>query len=105
MTQDSIGDLKTLCMSILSLAVAFESELKRYSSSESDKKTQAFEYEFGLYLTYAPTYRWQKHYNYQTFYIFNIFYNIKLTPILIILIQLVLKSSTLFLQSLLYCNL
>ena len=30
-TQDSIGHLKTLCMSVLSLAVALESEWKRYS--------------------------------------------------------------------------
>ena len=32
-TQDSIGHLKTLCMSVLSLVVAMESERKRYSSS------------------------------------------------------------------------
>ena len=37
-TQDSIGHLKTLCMSVLSLVVALESEWKRYSSSQSDKK-------------------------------------------------------------------
>ena len=49
-TQDSIGHLKTLCMSGLSLAVAFESEWKRYSSSQSDKKTLAFEYEFSFKL-------------------------------------------------------
>ena len=40
--KDSIGHLKTLCMSVLSLAVALvvnmESEWKRYSSSQSDKK-------------------------------------------------------------------
>ena len=36
-TQDSIGHLKTLCMSVLSLAVALESEWKGYSSSQSDK--------------------------------------------------------------------
>ena len=36
-TQDSIGHLKTLCMSVLSLVVALESEWKRYSS-QSDKK-------------------------------------------------------------------
>ena len=48
-TQDSIGhDLKTLCISVLSLAVPFESEWKRYSSSQSDKKMLAFEYEFSL---------------------------------------------------------
>ena len=38
-TQDSIGHLKMLCMSVLSLVVALESEWKRYSSSQSDKKT------------------------------------------------------------------
>ena len=37
-TQDSIGHLKTLCMTVLSLVVALESEWKRYSSSQSDKK-------------------------------------------------------------------
>ena len=37
-TQDSIGHLKMLCMSVLSLVVALESERKRYSSSQSDKK-------------------------------------------------------------------
>ena len=37
-TQDSIGHLKTLCMSVLSLVVALESEWKRYSSSQSDEK-------------------------------------------------------------------
>ena len=55
-TQDSIGHLKTLCMSILSPAVAFESEWKRYSSLQSDKKKQnktkkqtlAFNYEFSF---------------------------------------------------------
>ena len=50
MTQDSIGHLKTLCMSVLSLVVALESEWKRYSSSQSDKKTLAFEYEFSFIL-------------------------------------------------------
>ena len=49
-TQDSIGHLKTLCMSVLSLAVALESEWKHYSSLQSDEKTQAFEYEFSLSL-------------------------------------------------------
>ena len=48
MTQDSIGQLKMLCMSVLSLAVAFESEWKRYSSSQSDKKVLVSEYEFSL---------------------------------------------------------
>ena len=38
MTQDSIGHLKMLCMSVLSLAEAFESEWKRYSSLQSNKK-------------------------------------------------------------------
>ena len=39
MTQDSIGHLKfTLCMSVLSLVVVLESEWKRYSASQSDKK-------------------------------------------------------------------
>ena len=33
---------------ILSVAVAFESEWKRYSSSQSDKKMLAFEYGFSL---------------------------------------------------------
>ena len=47
-TQDSIGHLKMLCMSVLSLVVAFESEWKRYSSSQSDGKTLAFEYEFSF---------------------------------------------------------
>ena len=47
-TQDSIGHLKMLCMSVLSLVVALECEWKRYSSSQSDKKTLAFEYEFSL---------------------------------------------------------
>ena len=47
-TQDSIGHLKTLCMSVLSLAVAFESKWKRYSSLQSDKKMLAFEYEFSF---------------------------------------------------------
>ena len=47
-TQDSFGYLKTLCMSILSLVVALESEWKRYSSSQSDKKMLALEYEFSL---------------------------------------------------------
>ena len=37
-TQDSIGHLKTLCMSVLSLVVAMESEWQRDSSSQSDKK-------------------------------------------------------------------
>ena len=37
-TQDSIGHLKTLCMSVLSPVVVLESEWKRYSSSQSDKK-------------------------------------------------------------------
>ena len=31
LTQDSIGHLKTLCMSVLSLVMALESEWKRYS--------------------------------------------------------------------------
>ena len=48
MTQDSIGHLKTLCMSVLSLAVVFESEWKRYSSSQSVEKTLAFKYEFSF---------------------------------------------------------
>ena len=47
-TQDSIGHLKTLCMSVLFLAVALESEWKYYSLSQSDEKTLAFEYEFSL---------------------------------------------------------
>ena len=42
LTQDSIGHLKTICMSVLSLVVALESEWKRDSSSQSDKKTLAF---------------------------------------------------------------
>ena len=42
LTQDSIGHLKTLCMSVLSLVVALESEWKRDSSSQSNKKTLAF---------------------------------------------------------------
>ena len=42
LTQDSIGHLKTLCMSVLSLVVAMESEWQRDSSSQSDKKTLAF---------------------------------------------------------------
>ena len=41
-THDSIGHLKTLCMSVLSLVVALESEWKRYNSSQSNKKTLAF---------------------------------------------------------------
>ena len=41
-TQDSIGHLKTLCISILSLVVALESEWKCDSSSQSDEKTLAF---------------------------------------------------------------
>ena len=32
-------------MSVLSLVVAFESEWKHYTSSQSDKKTLAFEYD------------------------------------------------------------
>ena len=48
MTHDSIGHLKTLCMSVLSLFVVFESEWKCYSTSESDKKTLAFDYEFSF---------------------------------------------------------
>ena len=48
MTQDSIGHLKTFCMSVLSLVVELESEWKRYSSSQSNKKMLAFEYEFSL---------------------------------------------------------
>ena len=47
-TQDSICHLKTLCMSVLSLVLALESEWKCNSSSQSDKKTLAFEYEFSL---------------------------------------------------------
>ena len=47
-TQDTIGHLKTLCMSVLSLVVALESEWKRYSSSQSIKKTLVFEYEFSF---------------------------------------------------------
>ena len=47
-TQDSIGHLKTLCMSVLLLVVALESEWKCYSSSQSDKKMLVFEYEFSL---------------------------------------------------------
>ena len=49
--QGSIGHLKTLRMSVLSLAVAFESESKCYSASQSGKKkkkTLAFEYEFSF---------------------------------------------------------
>ena len=42
LTQDSIGHLKTLCMSVLSLVVAMESEWQRDSSSQNDKKTLAF---------------------------------------------------------------
>ena len=38
LTQDSIGHLKTLCMSVLSLVVAMESEWQRDNSSQSDKK-------------------------------------------------------------------
>ena len=38
----------SFCMSVLSLVVALESEWKRYSSLQSDKKTLAFEYEFSL---------------------------------------------------------
>ena len=55
MTQDSIGHLKTLCMNVLSLAVALESEWKCYSLSQSDEKTLAFEYEFSfkIYVTNA----------------------------------------------------
>ena len=49
-THDSIGHLKTLCMSVLSLVVALESKWKCYSSSQSDKKMLAFEYEFSLSL-------------------------------------------------------
>ena len=52
-TQDSIGHLKTLCMSLLSLAVAFECEWKHYSSSQSNENTQVFEYEFSFSATYA----------------------------------------------------
>ena len=48
-TQDSIGHLKTLCMSVLSLAVAFESEWKRYSSSQSDKKNARVRVRIQLY--------------------------------------------------------
>ena len=48
MTHDSIGHLKMLCMSVLSPAVAFESEWKCYSSLQIDKKMLAFEYEFSL---------------------------------------------------------
>ena len=48
-TQGSIGHLKTLCMSVLSLVVALESEWKSFSSSQSDKKkTLAFDYEFSF---------------------------------------------------------
>ena len=48
-TQDSIGHLKTLCMSVYNrYVVALESEWKRYSSSQSDKKPLAFEYEFSF---------------------------------------------------------
>ena len=44
LTQDSFGHLKTvtLCMSILSLVVAMESEWQRDNSSQSDKKTLEF---------------------------------------------------------------
>ena len=52
-TQDSIGHLKTLCMSVISLAVAFESDWKCYSSLQSDKKMLAFEYEFSLSFEYS----------------------------------------------------
>ena len=38
MTQDSVGHLKTLCMSILSPAVAFEPEWIRYTSLHSVEK-------------------------------------------------------------------
>ena len=48
LTQDSIGHLETLCMSVLSLVVAMESDWKRDSSSQSDKKMVAFKYEFSL---------------------------------------------------------
>ena len=41
-TQDSIGHLKTLCISVLLLVVALKSEWKCYSSSQSDKKALAF---------------------------------------------------------------
>ena len=50
LTQDSIGHLKMLCVSVLSPVVALESEWKHYSSSQSDKKMLAFEYEFSLKL-------------------------------------------------------
>ena len=52
-TQDSIGHLKTLCMSVISLAVAFESECKPCSSLQSNKKKKmlALEYEFNLIFT------------------------------------------------------
>ena len=45
MTHDSIGPLKTLCMSILSLSGGVESEWKRYNRSALKKKMLAFEYE------------------------------------------------------------
>ena len=39
MTQDSVGRLKTLCVSVLSLSGGMESEWKRWSSSLSTEKT------------------------------------------------------------------
>ena len=60
-TQDSTGHLKTLCMSVLSLVVALESEWKRYSSSQSDKKTLAFEYEFSLSVKERPQFHFKYH--------------------------------------------
>ena len=54
----SIGHLKTLCMSVLSLVVALESEWKRYSSSQSDKKKNASKYEFIFRLGYYTKLNW-----------------------------------------------
>ena len=42
MTQDSIGHLKTLCMSVLSLSSGVEFEWKHYGSLHSIKKTLPF---------------------------------------------------------------
>ena len=54
-TQDSIGHLKTFCMSVLSLSMAFESQWKCYSSSQSYKML-AFEYEFSFILQVMTNY-------------------------------------------------
>ena len=65
LTHDSIGHLKTLCMSTLSLAVAFESEWKCYSSSQSNKKTLEFEYEFS-FIVAADDAKWKRQVNFLT---------------------------------------